>query len=102
MRILAAILATMAISVAGTGLAAAEDDGASTPTATIETGDSPREVGTAPEGAADPAEPTAPPESASEPIEPTAAPEGAGEPRSDPETVTAEEAIAAFTEDGAE
>ncbi|BDD82169.1 hypothetical protein TPB0596_19320 [Tsukamurella pulmonis] len=53
MRTLATIVATAAISFAGSGLALAADE-PDAPTATSESADSPREVGATAEGASDP------------------------------------------------
>ncbi|MEC4612467.1 hypothetical protein ACFWXB_11610 [Tsukamurella tyrosinosolvens] len=99
MRTLAAIVATAAITFSGAGIAAAADEETEKPpTATIETGDSPREVGTAPESPGI-IEPVAAPESASDPIENGAEPESASEPRPDPEAATADELIEATAPD---
>lgn len=90
MRTIAAILAAFAISLAGTAIAAAEEE-AETPTATIDSGGSPREVGEAPESASEPIDAGASAESGGEPIEPAAEPEDADDPRPAPELPVPEE-----------
>lgn len=101
MRTLATIVATAAITFSGAGIATAADEEAETPTATIESGSGPREVGTAAETPGT-IEPAAEPESGSDPIEAAAEPEDADAPRSDPEAITADEAIEAANEAQAE
>ncbi|MBS4100035.1 hypothetical protein [Tsukamurella paurometabola] len=99
MRTLATIVATAAITLSGAGIAAAaEEEADAPPTASIDAGDSPREVG-APPAAPGTIEPAAEPESASGPIEPAAEPESADDPRPDPEAATADELIEATAPD---
>lgn len=99
MRTLAAIVATAAITFSGAGIASAADEETEKPsTATIETGNSPREVG-APAASPGIIESAAEPEAASAPIEPVAEPESADDPRPDPETATADELLEAAAAD---
>ncbi|CAM3126211.1 hypothetical protein [Tsukamurella hominis] len=98
MRTLAAIVAAAAITFSGAGIAAAEEEPEKPTTATIDSGNSPREVGTPVESPGI-IEPAAAPESASGPVEPVAEPESADEPRPDPEAATADELIEATAAD---
>ncbi|WP_336671337.1 hypothetical protein [Tsukamurella sp. USMM236] len=99
MRTLAAIVAAAAITFSGAGIASAADEETDKPsTATIDTGNAPREVGTPAESPGI-IESAAEPESASDPIEPVAEPESADEPRPDPEAATADELIEASAAD---
>ncbi|NMD57216.1 MULTISPECIES: hypothetical protein [Tsukamurella] len=101
MRTLATIVVTAAITLSGAGIAAAEEETEKPPTATIDSGSSPRDVGASAEPAGT-IEPAAEPESGAEPIDTAAAPEDADAPRPDPTTVTTDELIEATAPDDEE
>jgi len=94
MRTLATIVVTAAIAFSGTGIAAAAEEPEKAPTATIDSGGSPRDVG-APAEAPGIIEPAAEPESTAAPVENGAAPEDADAPRPDPEATTADDSVTA-------
>ncbi|BDH57984.1 hypothetical protein MTP03_29230 [Tsukamurella sp. PLM1] len=84
MRTIATVLVAFAISLGGTAVASAEDEETAAPTATIESGNAPREVGEPTDSGSGPIESGAAAESGGGPIEVAAEPEDADEPRPDP------------------